>query len=71
MNVMKDYSSLIAQHKINVNFNPATVHIWMADGKLKSQNHHITIKLSTVGGDEQKALQLAIDKLLDHEEHHE
>lgn len=61
---MKDYLSLIIQNEININFNNATVHIWTNNGKLKSQNNAVTIKLSQTRGNKADALCLAVDKLL-------
>ncbi len=61
---MKDYLQLILDNNININFNPKTVHVWVENGKLKSQNNAATIKLSQTEGCKVKALHLAVDALL-------
>lgn len=62
---MKDYLTLISKHGININFNEATVHIWTTGAKLAFQNNSTTIKLKDADYDKDKALKLAIDKLLE------
>lgn len=62
---MKDYLTLISTHGININFNPQIVHIWTIGAKLAFQNNSATIKLKDAGYDKDKALKLAIDKLLE------
>lgn len=61
---MKDYLQLVLDNSININFNPATVHIWTNNGKIASQKNSATVKLSSFGYDKTKALYMAIDQLL-------